>query len=286
MGVIGRKASAVLAYGLGVLLLSTESRAADIAVSGFNLDVVTEANTSTRFGHQFDFTIYYPCDYVETTGSGRLTLPGLPTSRVFTSATGSGVDYHLQSYSANNALHMGGADPTSGVMTVVPGQYSALHILAASGTDGNVPLDQLVQTSEITLNFADGTVTLPGALLAYDWNIVNSGAPANVVAIGPININTLVNGPGTPPAATSVLNESIEGPRFGMYETSLNLSSLGLSARTLNSITFNDVNAAHSTTGVFAVDGTAVPEPAAVAVMVLAASGLLIRRPRLRVEKP
>ncbi|MDB5301708.1 MAG: hypothetical protein JWO87_3371 [Phycisphaerales bacterium] len=264
-------------------LFQFSARGANIAVSGFNDDVVTEASP-TRFGRQFDSTTFFPADWVETfTRVG--TVPGLPSSHVFTSATGSGVVYHLQSYTANNVLHMGGGDPTSEAMTVISGQYSALHILAASGTDGTTALDVLGHTSDITLNFTDGSVTLPGALLAYDWNINNSKAPSNIVAIGPICINVLVDGASTPPAASSLLDTGTYGTGYGLYETTLNLSDLGLSARTLNSITFNDVNATHSTTGVFAVDGIAAPEPSAIALMMVAATGLLGRRRTSRLEQ-
>jgi hypothetical protein len=55
---------------------------------------------------------------------------------------------------------------------------------------------------------------------------------------------------------------------------------LVLSERTLQSITFSSVNALHSPTGVFAVDGTPVPEPAPLAVAVIAAAAVGVMRRR------
>lgn len=283
MSKMGRKALVMLASGHAVLFQLTAARATDIAVAGFNLDVVTEANASTRFGHEFDriSEIGAPGDdWIENMVSGSFVTSGLPSSRVFTSATGSGVTYHLQSYTANNVLRMGGSNANSGVMTVLPGKYRALHILAASGTDGFDWPYVLGQTSDITLNFADGSVTLPNALLAYDWQTMNSQAPANTIAIQGLHCNVL--GEFGAVTASSYLNPTAFQPDFGMYETALDLNSLGLSGRTLKSITFNDVNVTHSSTGVFAVDGTAAPEPSAITVVMLAAAGLLGRRPAAR----
>jgi hypothetical protein len=282
---LGLTALAMLVCGYAVLFQPTTARAADIAVSGFNLDVVTDANPATRFGNQFgrlptDFG--FTTDWVENLVQGSFVTSGLPSSRVFTSATGSGVTYHLQPYSGNNVLRMGGTNANSGVMTVVPGQYSALHILSASATDGFDFPPALGQTSDVTLNFADGSVTLPNSLLAYDWFIPNSQAPASAIAIGGLHENALSPVEANPPSASSYLQTSLQTPNFGMYETALDLNSLGLSGRTLNSITFNDVNVTHSATGVFAVDGTAAPEPGAIAMLMLAASGLLARRPASR----
>ena len=51
-----------------------------------------------------------------------------------------------------------------------PDTYRLLHILSASATDGSEAPRELGQSSDISLNFADGSVTLPNALIAYDWN--------------------------------------------------------------------------------------------------------------------
>ena len=166
-----------------LLLASRESCGANIAVSGFNEDVVTEIGASP-FAHRFDGWGASLIEQGAKDKSGRTATVGLPSSRQFVSATGSGVTYFLQPYDAVNALRMGDGDPQTGTMTVVAGQYSALHILAASGTGGGTAEKQ---TGDVILNFIDGSVTLPGALLAYDWGT----GPASGVAIGGMARNLL-----------------------------------------------------------------------------------------------
>ena len=141
-----------------LLLASRESCGANIALSGFNEDIVTEIGASP-FAHRFDGWGASLIEQGATDKSGRTATVGLPPSRQFVSATGSGVTYFLQPYDADNALRMGDGDSQTGTMTVVAGQYSALHILAASGTGGGTAEKQ---TGDVILNFVDGSVTLPG----------------------------------------------------------------------------------------------------------------------------
>lgn len=242
------------------LVLPQIGTAADIAVSGFNEDVVAPIN-GPAFLHEFDVR---SAVWIENGYHGAV---GLPSSRTFVSATGSGAVYHLQPYDAKNVLRMGDDNPFSGTMLVQPGQYSDLHILAASGTDSSGLTPQtLGQSSDITLNFADGAVTLPKALQAYDWDIVASQAPSSVIAITGLDRRTDAGGLDT-------------RHHFSMYETTLNLSDLGLSGRVLQSITFSDISM-HQATGVFAIDGTPVPEPTQYGMLCLAGFGLLRHRDR------
>lgn len=243
------------------------ARGGNIAVSGFNEDVVTEAGVG-RFGHRFDAYTPNPCDWaVNGLSDGAHTAVGLPVSGTFTSATGSGVVYQLQPYNGKNVLRTGDGDPASATLNVVPGQYRALHVLAASATDGSAAPRELGQSSDITLNFAGGSVTLPGALIAYDWSVnaaslvppPTAATIQSAVALGGLDRNQL----GASQVASSLVSIDALRPRgFAMYETPLDLNALGLSGRVLDSITFNDVNPTHSATGVFAVDGTPAPEPA------------------------
>ena len=136
------------------------------------------------------------------------------------SATGSGVTYLLQPYDAPNALRMGDGDPQTGTMTVEPGDYSALHILLASGTGGGTAT---TQTGDLTLNFVDGSVTLPGTLAAYDWGTGQSTG----VAIGGMARNVL----GAASGATVSIQyasdyTSVSQPiAYKLYEDSLNLAA-------------------------------------------------------------
>jgi hypothetical protein len=248
--------------------------ATNIAVSGFNQDVVTETGP-TPFAHRFDTYTPNPASWIEAgaTSYQGSPVPGLPASGLVPSLTGSGVTYQLQPYAGNNVLRMGDDAPASGTLAVIPGQYNQLHILAASGTDGSSGPSELGQTSNITLNFSDGSVTLAGALHAYDWNTNAGGAPASVLAIKGLDRNHIGSGQAASNAVNLDTNSLIS---IGMSETTLNLVPLGLSGRTLDSITFNDVSP-HSATGVFAIDGT-VPEPGAVGIFVCGAIALLAKR--------
>jgi hypothetical protein len=252
------------------LVLSISSKAIDIASSGFNEDVVMESGTS-RYAHRLD--IFGACYIANGLSGGSGVGIGLPTSLSYTSATSSGVVYHLQPFNQNNVLRMGDNDPMTGTMTVVSGKYSQLHILAASGSDGSDWPSALGQTSDIILNFSDGSVTLSKALLAYDWDASVSGAPTSAIAIGGMDRNYI----GTSGSSIS-LQISHD---FAMYETTLNLANLGYSDRILQSITFSTPSS-HQGTGIFAIDGVVVPEPSSLAFMSLASLGLLRRRTHSR----
>lgn len=266
----------------GVLILATVAtasmlagaaatvKAANITTSGFNEDVVLE-NTPAATASGFDGRGNYWVEngkVQQSTSGGTVTAIGLPSSRIFTSATGSGVAYQLQPYNGNNVLHMGGSDPDSGTLNVSPGRYAALHVLAASGTNGSLPIGY-PHTSDITLNFADGPVTLQGALLGYDWYTPASTAPSDAVAIGRLNRDF-----------SSDVIDGFNGANFGLYETSLDLSTAGLSGRTLQSITFSNVIPGLGATSVFAVDGAAVPEPAGLLTGAAFGAALLLRTRR------
>jgi hypothetical protein len=251
------------------LLIARDSRGANIAVSGFTEDVVTEVGASP-FAHRFDGWGASLVEQGVKDASGRIAAVGLPPSRTFISATGSGVVYDLQPYNSVNALRMGDGDPQSGTMNVLAGQYSALHILVASGTTGGTAGKQ---TSDVVLNFADGSVTLPGALLAYDWGT----GPASDVAIGGMARNVL--------GAASSGNLSIQYASdyvgvsqpiaYKLYEDTIDLDALGFSHRSLSSIGFTNVAGADSVTDVMAIDGVqAVPEPASVVLLAIGAAGV------------
>jgi hypothetical protein len=238
--------------------------AANILISGFNADVVRE-NAPGNFAHRFDGAGW---NMIE---SGYFFGRGLPSSGSFMSATGSGVDYQLASYMGLNALSMGYDNPNTGSLTVQPGRYKTLHILAGSGTGGSQPVGLLNQTSDITLNFADGSVVLGGALNAYDWG---NGAAGNVAIAGMDrgSSTTLQQYETVPVCATR---------GFALYETTIDLAALGDSGRTLQSITFaNAAVADGGVTNVMAIDGTPVPEPAFAALILIAAPAILRRRNR------
>ena len=270
-----------LAFTVAVVLLLSgrQSRGVSIAVSGFNEDVVTEIG-ATPFAHRFDGWGASLIEQGARDRTGRVATVGLPPSRQFVSATGSGVTYFLQPYNAANALRMGDGDPQTGTMTVVPGQYSTLHLLVASGTGGGTAEKQ---TGDVILNFVDGSVTLPGALLAYDWGT----GPASDVAIGGMARNVLggASGGGVSVQYASDYSGVVQPVAYKLYEDTLNLTPLGLSNRTLTSIGFTNAEDAFGVTDVMAIDGaSAVPEPAALTLLTIGGLGLggaaILRRHR------
>lgn len=250
--------------------LGSPSHAANIAASGFNEDVVMEAG-STHFAHAFD--AFNSC-WVET-GYGGATS-GLPVSRQFVSATHSGVVYQLQPYNGNNVLRLGDDDPRNGTLVLAPGQYSSLHILSASGIGSGInDMGAFPPTNlDITLNFADGSVLLPGFLFTHDWTPSNTNAPG---AIPPIALliqdrgaMPIITGQPFPTSGTSAEIDHRTNPQFALYETTLDLTQaqVDYSQRILQSINFTDHGPATAgPIGVFAVDGTPVPEPSSVALL-------------------
>jgi hypothetical protein len=251
-------------FAKSALLVGRDSRGASIAVSGFNEDVVTEVGASP-FAHRFDGWQASLVEQGAKDASGRVAIVGLPPSRTFISASGSGVVYDLQPYNAVNALRMGDNDPQSGTMAVVAGQYAALHILVASGTAGGTAEKQ---TGDVVLNFADGSVTLPGALKAYDWGT----GPANAVAIGGMARNVLGQASGgTVNIQYASDYAGVSQPiAYKLYENAIDLDALGFSHRTLSSIGFTNAEDVHGATDVMAIDGVqTVPEPASVVLLAI-----------------
>jgi hypothetical protein len=270
-GLFFRRSSSgsVIAVVAVLLLASRESGGANIALSGFNEDVVTEIGASP-FAHRFDGWGASLIEQGATDKSGRTAMVGLPPSRQFVSATGSGVTYFLQPYDAANALRMGDGDPQTSTMTVVAGQYSALHILVGSGTGGGTAEKQ---SGDVFLYFGDGSVTLPGALLAYDWGT----GPASGVAIGGMARNFLggVSGGNVSVQYANDYSGIVQPVAYKLYETTINLSSLGFSNRSLSSIGFTNAEDAFGATDVLAIDGaSAVPEPAALTLLTIGGLGL------------
>lgn len=226
--------------------------AADIATSGFNEDVVLVKGTEATV-HRFDGI---NASWVEEGYNGFVQGPGagLPTSGQFTSATGSGVVYHLQPYKSNNVLRIGDNDPLTGTLRVVPGRYVALHLLAASGAGPGYPPTKV----DVTLNFSDGSFPLPGSLLTHDWDQTNTFAPGTPPPIAISIFARAVNEPGT------WIVDSRNVPTFCMYESMIDLTQLGTEQRILQSITFTYTAPENrGPIGIFAADGTPVPEPTA-----------------------
>lgn len=269
--IVYHRGAAVCLVVFALAWLAPPVVAVDIATSGFNEDVVMEPGGAT-FAHRFDGLAF--C-WVEQGYAGPLTM-GLPVSGQFTSSSGSGIVYHLQPYTRKNVLRLGDNDPLTGSLTVAPGQYASLHLLSSEGKGfgpdnfGGYPPASI----DVTLNFADGSVTVPDALHTHDWAPWNTQAPGSVPPIALEVRDRGLLASSTQGTGAAVQNYPDGG--FALYETQLDLTQLGLSGRVLQSIAFTDPSPAYDgTIGIFAVDGTSAPEPG---IAPLLALSLVARR--------
>lgn len=263
---ISRLAPVVLG-GLGGLWAVAAARAAptdDAVVSGFNADVVSDADPGRRrVTTAFDVA---SGTWVESGlfdgKSGR--SDGLPSGATFTSATGSGARYTLRPAAGPNVLRLGlpngvvgstSTDP-AGTLELKPAQYSAIAILAASGNASPTA------KASGTIHYSQGPPT-PFTYLAADWRHGPAARLPNL-ALGNLTRNSECGADGT--------HVDVD-PRsqFGLWETVITPKE-GLDPnRIVTSITFQRANEASGgtppTTSIFAVSGETVPEATSMAVV-------------------
>ena len=138
------------------------------------------------------------------------------------------------------------------------------------------PISFAISLVLLTLNFAGG-VTANITYNATDWN--QNSTPRGPAAIGNLGRNENVGATGT----SFTYGKPVP---FALYETDINLASLGLQNLTLQSVTFNGLAGTAAVTGIFALSAGPVPEPSTLALCTLGGLGLLClawRRSRLAV---
>jgi hypothetical protein len=267
---------------MALAALAVPSARADVAVpitlTGWNADVVTDANPATRFAVGFDAGTpgVDAGSWFEAGAGGH--ADGLPSGQNFSSAiidpvTGGPTTFHLQPANGNNVLQLGGGHPASNTLTLAtPGTYSSLSILAASGSSFGLT------TGTLVLHFTDGTSSSLLSYNAFDWSAVTAGV-GPFVALGGVARNFDVGTNGT-----GFIYYRPHEPPYALYETDINLAALGLAGRDLQSITFNEATGPSGvgSTGIFAVSGVAVPEPSTLALLVSGGLGLASYRLRRR----
>lgn len=176
-----------------------------VVVTGFNADVVANgvgvANTSATVPFDGNGGYYLIDSTYRFNGSDPAPLHSLLPSGLIHSAATSGVDFHLESFSANNSLHI---DTTGipGVLTFTsPQSASAIYLLAASGSGA--------ATVTYTVTFTDVSTQVFSTQTLADWYL---GTGFAIAGIGRANI---MNAQPTGTAATT-------NPR--LYEKVLTLS--------------------------------------------------------------
>jgi uncharacterized repeat protein (TIGR03803 family) len=212
-----------------------------IAVSGYNRDVVLERTALTPYNA---FTMTFDNEYASFFEQGSPValdnLPGLPSGGAFTSALDGTTQFQLGPYATNNVLYLARRPPYSGTGTLSlsggPQSYISLSILAASA-------DASTGESSFVINFSDGTSSGPIQYYAPDW-YYPIGLSNSAITVGRV---LLPDG-------------SVQGAVFALYQTDINLSTLGLSVKPITSLTFTIATNAIET-GIFALSGASAVSP-------------------------
>ena len=263
-----------------------------ITGTGYNVDVVREnAGSNPNFANAFAGDPF--SSWIEDGIRGYRGLPtevGQDTTTTVLSAatntvTGGHTTFEFQPYSVDPTTNGGAAynviqDTTgSGVIFTLStaAAYTSLALDAAS-TDASA-------TSEGTLmlHFANGSSSSLIDYNAFDWGNFSAHADTRVFANDLARAELDTTGYSANSNNTPI--DTGNGNAFNMYETDINLASLGYGSSAISSITFYKAGDS-SGTGIFGISGvpSAAPEPSQVAVMALIALGLggLILRARKR----
>jgi len=200
-------------------------------LTGFNQDVVFD-NAGDPVSQSFDGE---GNNWYQNGLDGNTT--GLPQS--FTSNFGT--PFTFQSFTGNNVLMLGNDNSDSGTLTLTtPAAYSGIAVLAASADSANPA------SGTFTIYFADGSNSGPLTYDATDW----SNTDANAV----FPAGSIFNASGSATPSSPGTFNSVNFP-VQMFETRVDLASLGDAGKAIQSISFN-VNSSRGETGIFAVSGT------------------------------
>ena len=215
-----------------------------IALKGWNADVIVEPG-----GDALKHTDFDGRSSMWITQESQRHVAGFPETGRFTSSSGSGVLYQLQPLEQNNVLLLSeratsadneqalSGSPVGQLELVNPRSFTSIAIVAASGggTIGG--------KGSVTLHFADGSSSPEIPLNADDWwtrpDVVS---PTAIAGLYRMNVQT-----GTE------ITQSGSDYGFGLYETMIDLSAMGLDGKMLTGMEFTMASA--SKTGIFAVSG-------------------------------
>jgi hypothetical protein len=279
---ISRRPIAVLVLAGAGLLPLYAAAPTPIALTGYNYDIVTDANEATRFAQPNDIGTAAWFESGAVDDGGVQHLDGLPqagfTSAFTNTVTGGQTAFGLAPFNGNNALLLRNNGVNTGTMQMAEqASYESLAILASGYNASSTDLGSVV------LNFADGSHSGAISYNAFDW-----GFGATNVALGGKGRNSDVGGDGR------AFNYNRPVP-FATYETDLDLVALGFADKPIQSLTFTGGTVSDQpgvpghgpSTSIFAVSGSggrtsSVPEPGSLAMLLtgLPAACLLGRRRR------
>jgi hypothetical protein len=210
-----------------------------IPLTGWNTDVVFE-NSASSAATSFDHPNQRPSDYplyawFESGLQGH--TDGLPPARQIASVADTKVVFQLQPYTTNNVLLLSAAKPSGKLVLVEPSAYRVLLILAAAG-GGDA-------TVTVQLHFSDDTDSDPITCEVPDWW---TGAESRLTR------TPAITGLGRSNGKQGFEYEDHGDDAFALYQSKIDLTTLGLHRKTILSIGFNK-RGGGATAGVFAISG-------------------------------
>jgi hypothetical protein len=235
--------------------------AVPIPVTGWNLDMIFEAGTTSRVDAFWD-----PQSYTTWGEAGVITgrtVNGFPTSRTFTSmALRNGIptntQFQLQPYTGPNVAFLGGSGAAT-LTLLTPAKYKTVNVLSASFSD-HANFNHI----RVTLGFTDrGPVDIiyytnvlgnPVTFSATSWGEAIWGPN------GAISVERVAHSAALTATMSDPITYSQGG--FGLVESVIDLTQApyDLQNYTLAWIYFNKP-AGYTTAGIFGVSGTPVAVP-------------------------
>jgi hypothetical protein len=202
----------IAAFTLGIVAVPVaHGQAMPIALTGYDTDVITDADKTVRFADGYDGgggsdggSAWFENGAVDDRGVLR-DDDGLPAGKTFMSAI-SNTMYMIQPANGMNSLRIDGAiDSTKTLTLATPAAYSAIYVLASGGSGG----DDGTTGPTGTIHYADGS-SLPFTYVCRDWCNNSNYAEAALPNLGR-------SSRGSDGTAFGYLHECY----FALYETKL-----------------------------------------------------------------
>jgi hypothetical protein len=246
-----------LAAGAFLLLSASPARATFTQFTiPADADVVAESSAAPPAGIDSGGRAFLSATQAAARAAVGQVGNGLPDNGQFIDVSTGGV-VQLLPYTGNNVVRRSGAAGNGFTIDVPDGKYSALTLLATAG--------DAASTLTIGLNYSDGTVNIPGAVVP-DWF---TDPP-------PSGVGYLIDGLDRTLAGGAGFEDANDPAIFALTAGSPLLDS----TRTLTSISLTRTSTT-DTLNVFGAFGNAVPEPASLGLLMTVSAAAVRRRRRL-----